>query len=209
MLKILIADDHPIIRVGIKYLLRANFDQVQIHEASNGDEIISLVKETSPEIVLMDLNMPRTDPQGILQTILTIRPGTGVIIFSMNKEEIFGMMYLNMGAMGYIRKGCEEQEIIRAIKCVAEGNVYISKEMRPYYFGKNSTLSTYTHPFAALTRKELEVLRHLSKGESVMNICQVMNIGSTTVATHKAKIFSKLRVNNMFELKSIAELYPL
>jgi two-component system invasion response regulator UvrY len=208
MLNLLIADDHPIVRTGTKYTLKEHFEEIQIFEARNGDELIACVKEQPINLVLMDLNMPETDPQRVLQTILILKPEISVIIFSMNKEEIFGLMYLKMGAMGYLRKGCEEIELVKAVRCVLDGNVYIKKEMQPFYLGK-TTLADKNNPFTELTRKELEVLRHLSRGESIANICKVMNISSSTVGTHKAKILEKLRITNMFELRSITELYPL
>lgn len=208
MFNILIADDHPIVRTGIKYTLREHFKQIRIFEARNGDELVACVKENPIDIVLMDLNMPETDPQRVLQTILILKPALGVLIFSMNKEEIFGLMYLKMGAMGYLRKVCEETELVKAIQCVLDGNVYIRREMQPFYLGK-TTLEDKSNPFADLTRKELEVLRHLAQGESLSHICKVMNISNSTVGTHKAKILEKLRVNNMFELRAVTELYPL
>jgi DNA-binding NarL/FixJ family response regulator len=208
MHRIVIADDHPMVRIGIRYSIREGFNPVQIFEAKNGDELIAAVKQHDIDIVLMDLNMPDTDPQQVLQTMLVLKPGIGVIIFSMNKEEIFGMMYLKMGAMGYLHKGGKPAEMIRAIRCVMDGNVYMTREMQQHYLGSN-TETGKDNPFTALTRKELEVLRHLSGGASVISIARIMNIGSSTVGTHKASIFSKLRISNLLELKTLTELYDM
>lgn len=208
MFNILIADDHPIVRTGSKFTLKEHFRQIGIFEARNGDELIAGIKEHPIDVVLMDLNMPGTDPQRVLQTILTLKPELRVIIYSMNKEEIFGLMYLKMGAMGYLRKECEETELVNAVQCVLDGNVYIRREMQTFYLGK-ATMEDKNNPFTELTRKELEVLRHLAQGQSLTHICKVMNISSSTAGTHKARILEKLHVANMFELKSLTELYPL
>lgn len=205
MLKVLIADDHPIIRTGIKYLLKDHFEDCVVFEAANGDQIIDQVKLDPPTLIMMDLNMPDTDPQRILQTILALRPEMKILIFSQNKEEIFGMMYLQMGAKGYLRKGGDQQEFVTAVKTVLAGNVYVNMDMNAFYLNQNEQLN----PFAVLTKKELEVLRHLSKGEPIVNIRKIMNISSSTVGTHKAKIFEKLNVNNVFELKSLLDTFSL
>lgn len=208
MYRTVIADDHPMIRVGVKYSLKEHFDTMQFFEARNGDELLAAVKNNDVDLVLMDLNMPDTDPQRVLQTILALKPDTRVIIFSMNKEEIFGFMYLQMGAMGYLKKGGETQELIKAVSCVLDGNVYIPREMQQFYL-KDKGMPDGNNLFSSLTRKELEVLRHLSKGESVVGISRIMNLSTSTVGTHKAHIFTKLRVSNLLELKTLTEIYNI
>ncbi len=205
MLKVVVADDHPITRSGTKYLLRDHFSQIQIYEAENGSQVIEHVKKQSIDVVLMDLNMPDTDSQGTLQTLLVLSPDTNVLILSMNKEEIFGPLYLKMGARGYISKVLGEQEIPKAIKAVLEGNIYIRREMKEFY-EKGQKVE---NPYQSLTRKEMEVLRHLVKGAPVAAISNAMSITITTVSTHKANIFNKLQLNNLLELKSLIDLYPL
>jgi len=208
MASFLIADDHSMIRVGLKFLIKENFLPATVYEAKDGEELVDCIKKQDVDIVLMDLNMPSTDPQAILQTVLVLKPGLPVIIFSMNKEEIFGLMYLKIGAMAYLQKDCEKSEIINAIKCVMAGEVYISKEMQAYYH-KRKDLLLDDSPFSMLTKKELEVLRHLAKGSSVINIGKTMNLSSSTIGTHKANIFEKLKIDNMFELQEMIQLYPL
>lgn len=206
MLHILIADDHPIIRSGLKLILKPSIPQSKIYNVANGDDLVAIVRAHPINIVIMDLNIPDMDPQGVLHTILTIRPDIGVIIFSMNREEIYGKLYLKLGAKGYIVKGSEDEEIIEAVKCVAEGKIYMRKNMQQHYF---NNLGEALNPFSALTKKEMEVLRYLVQGESVGSIARTMNIGKTTVSTHKGKIFEKMRVNNIFELKAIVDVHPL
>lgn len=187
-------------------MLKPNIPGARLYDVSNGDDLVAMVRAQPIDIVLMDLNIPDMDPQRIVHTLLAIRPDIGIIIFSMNREEIFGKLYLKLGAKGYIVKGSEEAEIVDAVKCVAGGGIYMKKDMQQYYF---NDLGEHLNPFSTLSKKEMEVLRHLAQGESVGNITRIMNIGKTTVSTHKAKIFEKLHINNMFELKAIIDLHPL
>lgn len=208
MKKIVLADDHPMTRIGVKFILQENMDQVFVYEVQDGNELIGIIKRETIDLVVMDLNMPGTDPQRTLQTMLALKPDLAVIIFSMNKEEIFGLHYLKMGAMGYLRKGADDKEVIKAVNCVLGGNIYIAKEMRPYYLADaNGTLGQT--PFDVLSKKELEVLRHLSKGESPVHISRIMDISSSTISTHKANILAKLKIENMVELRSLLELYGM
>lgn len=207
MPKLIIADDHPIIRTGIKYLLKNYFNDIDIYEAENGSQVIDIIKKPYPAIdmVLMDLNMPSTDSQRTLQTILALSPNTYVLIMSMNKEEIFGPLYIKLGARGYIFKDTGEWEMLKAVDCVLRGDIYIRKEMKHFYDGYNNI----NNPYQLLSVKEMEILRHLVQGRSVTQICGIMNISITTVSTHKSRILSKLGMNNIMDLKSLTDLYPL
>lgn len=205
MFNVVIADDHSITRSGIKYILKDCFPHSGIYEAENGDEVLNLFKTRKIDILLMDLNMPNTDPQRLVQTLLVMEPDLKILVISMNKEEIFGPLYLRLGVKGFIPKELGEQELLKAIQAVRDGNLYIRKEMRDFYEG-NIKLA---NPYELLTKKEMEILRHFIKGDSAITISRTMNIGISTVSTHKANIFEKLNISNLLELKSLSDLYPL
>ena len=158
----------------------------------------------------MDINMPATDPNGTLHNILIARPNTLVLVFSVNKEEVYGKLYMKAGAMGYIQKDASDLEIISAIKTVLEGKLYMKKEMRSYYLGgEEGKLQPSTSPYSVLSKKETEVLEFLQRGDTVVTIARLMNLSPSTVGTHKAKILAKLKMENIFELKDFIRLYPL
>jgi two-component system invasion response regulator UvrY len=205
-IKMVFADDHAVIRAGLKLLFRDN-PSITIFEAANGDELFELVKKESPDVVLLDINMPNTNSQSLLQVILSIKPEISVLIFSMNKEEIYGKLYLKLGARGYLQKNASSEEVIKAVNCILDGNVYIRKEMQDLYIG--GTGSGELSPYSALSKKELEILPFLSNGDSVMNIARNLNLSPSTIGTHKSNIFSKLRIGNVIELKELITLYPL
>lgn len=206
-LKIILADDHAIIRMGVKFLLQKNFPTIEIYEASNGEQLYELTKKHNPTIVLMDLHMPNTDSQGILRNLLILKPKLNVLVFSVNKEEIYGKIYLKLGASGYIQKDLAPEEILTAIRCVRDGNIYMRKEMKAFYLGNG--LDVETSVYSTLSKKEMEILHFIDRGDSGINIAKMMNLSTSTIGTHKANIFIKLHVNNIVELKEVTALHPL
>lgn len=202
-LKIIIADDHEIIRIGVKFLLKEHYPDVEIYEAINGDQLHELTKKHFPNIVLMDLHMPNTDSQGVLRHLLLLQPKLNVLIFSMHKEEIYGKLYLKMGAVGYVQKDSPPEDLITAINSVLAGNIYMRKDMQQFYI--DDTVSIYE----VLTKKEMEILYYINRGDSGIKIARTLNLSSSTIGTHKANIFLKLNVDNFSELKEITTIYPL
>lgn len=207
LLKIVIADDHAIIRMGVKFLLKENFQNIEIYEASNGNELYEMTKKHDPHIVLMDLHMPDTDSQATLRNLLLLKPKLNVLVFSVNKEEIYGKLYLKLGASGYIQKDLSPDELMVAIRCVRSGNLYMRKEMKSFYL--DSHTNDETSVYASLSKKEMEILHFINRGDSGINIAKMMNLSTSTIGTHKASIFIKLHVNNIVELKEVTTLHPL
>ncbi len=116
MADILLVDDHSIVRTGLKLLIQDFLPHSNIDEAHNGDSALKKIKQNDYDLVVMDVNMPETDSFGTLQTILTLKPSTKIIMFSMNAEEVYAKRYLKMGAMGYLRKDAPNNEIEKAIQ---------------------------------------------------------------------------------------------
>lgn len=205
MIKIIIADDHPIIRTGIKGLLRHKIGiDAEILEAENGDDIIRICKSEKITLLIMDLNMPDTDAQSTVKMALVLRPDLKILILSVSKEEIFGPIYLKLGAKGFLAKDAGEETLLRVVDTILKGNIHIRKELREYYNN-----SIHTNPYGQLTAREMEIMFQLIKGDSTAKIAQNLSIGITTVSTHKANLFRKLNINNVLELKSFVEHNPL
>ncbi len=202
---IIVADDHPILRSGICFILKSHFPVVRIREAEDGDQAIALCKQSPADIMIMDLNMPNTDPQKMVYTLLALQPAINILVFTMYKEEIYGPLYYKIGARGFIPKMNGEKELVKAVETVLAGKIYIRDEMRDFYQKRDGTID----PYALLSNKEKEVLRHLVTGDSQVNICKKLNIGITTVSTHKGNILRKLKLNNLMELKAMVDNLPL
>lgn len=204
--KIAIADDHMVIRVGLKYYLKEHLN-VTVYEAANGDELFKIANEHDINIVIMDINMPDTNTQGMIPLLLSVRPALDIIIFSVNKEEVYGKLYMGLGAKGFVNKQSDQKDILRAINCIMNGSVYMKPEMLAFYFNTKSNNNEY--PYDKLSKKEMEVLQFLSKGTVLTEISKVLNLGISTISTHKARIYSKLGVKTSVELNELIKVYPL
>jgi DNA-binding NarL/FixJ family response regulator len=206
-LTFLIADDHPIVRGGVANVLVKHF-HAEVDEAGDGDEMFRMVKKKDYALVLMDLNMPGTSPQSLLQNMLLQKPGLNVLIFSTNKPEVFGRAFLKLGAMGFLSKTSGDEELVKAVTCILNGIVYIPKNLQEMYL-KGDKGKAEPNLFDGLSPKEMELVPHLVNGLSVMGIAKIMNLSPSTIGTHKANIFKKLKVETVIELKELVSINNL
>jgi DNA-binding NarL/FixJ family response regulator len=203
----LIVDDHSIVRSGLILLIKDFMSHTEIDEAYDGDSAFEKIKQKNYDLVIMDVNMPNTDSFGILNSILSFKPATKIIIFSMNAEELYAKRYLKMGAMGYLRKDAPGTEIQKAITSVLNNKKYISTELSEILLSDLQDKKHLENPFDKLSPREFELVQHLSRGESVAQISQTLNLHKSTVGTHKARIFEKLQCANVIELNKLAEIH--
>lgn len=206
---ILLVDDHSIVRTGLKLLINDFLPHTKIDEANDGESALQKVKQTNYDLVVMDVNMPHTDSFGTLQAILTVKPETKVIMFSMNAEEVYAKRYLAMGAVGYVRKDAPNEEIEKAINTVLNDKTYISPSLTQKIFSGLHSKKETENPFDKLSSREFEVVKHLSKGDSVGEISKKLNVHTSTVGTYKSRIFEKLHVHNVIELTNLARAHDL
>ena len=208
MIKILLADDHVIIRAGLKIYITNIIPHSNIDEASDGDSAFEKIKQNDYALIILDINMPATDSFGLVSNILAIKPNSRILMFSMNSEEIYAKKYLNLGALGYISKDASSDEIRQAIHNVMDNKRYISpsltQKLATSELGKKSDIQ---NPFDLLSARELEITRHLMKGESVSQIGSYLNLHTSTVGTHKARIFDKLKCKNIIGINELARIH--
>jgi two-component system invasion response regulator UvrY len=208
MYNFLIVDDHEMTRYGTNLLLATHFKPCEINEASDGAEVIELVKKKAYDLILLDMNMPNTDSQQLVSAIKVISPDAKIIIFSMNKEEIFARMFLSLSVKGYVEKAVDKEELIYAIQTVLRGHIYLSESMKSDIVTNKKEL-VFKNPFNALSNKELEVLNHIVKGFGINDTAKIMSLSSSTIATHKARILSKLHLKTIHELIDLAKLHNM
>ena len=208
MAKILLADDHEVVREGLKTLIQNIIPHSVIEEAQDGDSAFKKITRNNYALIILDINMPATDSFGLVSNILAIKPKSKILIFSMNSEQIFAKKLLNLGALGYLSKYASEDEFRLAIKNVMSNKRYLSpsftRTLAESALGKNPNNQ---NPFDLLSPRELEIIRHLIKGESVSQIGSCLNLNTSTIGTHKAKIFAKLCCNNIVEMNSLAAMH--
>ena len=204
---ILLVDDHSIVRTGLKLLIHDFLPHTTIDEADDGNSALEKIKQNNYDLVVMDVNMPNTDSFGTLQTILTINSSIKVIMFSMNAEEVYARRYLKMGAMGYIRKDAPNSEIEKAITSVLNNKSYVSPELTQKMLYDLHSKTESENPFDKLSAREFEIVQHLAQGDSVAEISKKLNIHTSTVGTHKARIFEKLQCHNVIDLTNLAKAH--
>jgi DNA-binding NarL/FixJ family response regulator len=198
-IRILIADDHPVFRFGLKALLATEPDAEVIGEASTGEEAVSLASELAPDVILMDINMPDLNGIEATRQVLAARPQTGILIVSMlDDDSVFAA--LRAGARGYLLKGAEGDATLRAIRTIAEGGTIFSPgiagRVMKYFAGEKPESPA---PFPELTEREREILALLAQGLSNAEIAKHLVISQKTVRNHISKIFNKLQVSDRLQ----------
>jgi len=207
-IKVVVADDHALFRDGLRKILSAEKDILVIGEAANGDETSKISERMKPDILLLDLKMPKGDLVQNLLEIAARSPMTRVIILTAFADEENVLNAAKGGAKGYVPKGVPSAALIQAIKYVHGGGVWIDKEMPSWEtFEEIAQAQTHAREPApqlddsinALTKRELEILRLVAEGLTNEEIGKKIFISEKTVKTHLTNIFDKLKVNNRFK----------
>lgn len=203
MIKLLLVDDHDLVRTGIRRIL----DDVEgfnvIGEAESGESAIKMCRKTPPDIVLMDMSMPGIGGLEATKQILRISEDIRVVALSVHKENPFPAKVMQMGAFGYLTKDAAPQEMIRAIQKVAVGQKYIAPEIAQQIALGQLDLNE-EDPFKSLSERELQIMIMITKGTKVPEIAEQLNISAKTVNTYRYRMFEKLNVTSDVELTHLA-----
>lgn len=200
MVRVLIADDHPVFRFGLRTLLKADPTLLLVGEAANGEEAIARVSELSPDVVLMDLNMPGMNGIEAIQQILARRPQVHILVLTMFDDDDSVFAAMRAGALGYLLKGAEGKETLQAIEVVSTGEAIFSPVIAArlmQYFGAPPPRPSQRFP--DLTEREREVLTLIAQGYTNQAIAEQLVISPKTVRNHISSIFSKLQVTSRLE----------
>ncbi len=208
MYKILVVDDHSIVRAGIAYLMANEAASFAFEDASDGEKAVACLKESRFDLVIVDIHIPGTDTVGLIRYILTQYPDTHLMVFSMNEEAWFGRRFLQMGVKGYLSKESPDDEVRTAIWTVLKGKRHVSNQLARQ-ISEEVLDGRGENPFDLLSSREFEVLLQLVKGDSVSAIAETLNLHTSTVGTHKAHVFQKLGVQNIVQLTNLANLYGI
>jgi DNA-binding NarL/FixJ family response regulator len=203
MIKILIADDHAIVRKGMIQLIIEEYPSAIIAEAADAEELLKLAFTSEWDVIICDLSMPGRSGLDALKQIKQTLPPIPVLIMSMYPEEQYTARVLKAGASGYLSKVSIHDELIKAIKTVLKGKKYIPvaiAEMVVDAFINNSDQPSYT----LLSDREFEILKHLALGESVSNISKKLSLSSNTVSTYRSRIMEKLHKRSNADLTRYA-----
>lgn len=208
MKKFLLVDDHMVVRSGIKILLSDIYNPSEINEAVNGETAIEKLKAGDYDLIILDIQMPNTDTLGLMEYIHITYPNAKVLMFSMSAENIYAKRFMKAGAFGFISKEAPLEEITKAIHVILNGKKYISETLAES-LAEDSFSGKSGNPFNELSPREFEIVTLLLDGKTVTDISHTLNIQTSTVGTHKARLFDKLGVSNILELKEMATTYNL
>ncbi|MGL4611952.1 MAG: response regulator [Trueperaceae bacterium] len=209
MIRILLCDDHAMFRQGLKSILETEHAFRVIGEASTGREAVRYALETKPDVIVMDIQMPDLDGVAAAKDILAEWPEAKVIILTMYRQDTYVFEAIKVGALGYMLKDADANDLIAAIRRVAEGETLLNADIA------NSILDEFKkvkdvpphpeHKLSDLTDREAAILRYLAQGDSNQEIAEKLNVSEKTVRNRLSEIFSKLRLNN----RTQAALYAL
>ena len=191
--RIVLADDHSVLRSGLKLLLNAQEDLTVVGEATNGPEAIAAVRQHSPDLLLLDITMPKTDGLQVLQQVKRAYPNVRVLVLTMHEEEGYLRRALEMGAAGYCPKSAADAELISAIRAVMRGNVYIHPSQTRVLLDKMiAPASEETAASAELSERERAVLRLVALGHTNQDVAAQLSLSVKTVETYRARGMEKL-----------------
>lgn len=208
MKRFLVIDDHAIVRSGIKFWLAAEYDPAEIHEAENGKQATEKVENNDYDLLLLDILLPQTNSFDLLKSILTSKPDSKVLIFSMNSESMYAKRFLQAGAVGFISKDAPIEEFKKAVDITLNNKKYFSDQFIEGILTEKRNGDT-NNPFLKLSEREFEITSFLLEGKSVGEISILLNIHNSTTGTYKARIFEKLNIENVFQLNKLATLYDV
>jgi two-component system, NarL family, invasion response regulator UvrY len=199
--KILIVDDHPIVRAGLKRLLAAE-PEIEVREAASGREALSVFREQQPTLVILDLNLPGIGGLEVLAHLKAIHPDARVLVLSMHDDEIHITRALRAGAAGYLTKNAPPEELLEAIGRVAAGHTYIEREIAEGLVF--ASIRASPDPLKDLSSRDLEILRQLAQGRTLSQIADTVGIGYKTAANNCSRIKARLGVTSTADLVRIA-----
>jgi len=204
--KILLVDDHKILRDGICSLVKGYDDMEVVGEAADGRTAIRLVQELSPDVVIMDISMPDLNGIDATRRIIADYPKVKIIALSMHYDKQFVSEIFKAGASGYLIKDSAFDELEHAIRIVMQGKTYINPQIASLVVESlvNQTASTSRKAFSLLTEREREVLQLISEGKSTKQIASDLHVSAKTVESHRRQVMGKLNIRNVAELTKYA-----
>jgi two-component system response regulator NreC len=208
MIKVILADDHQIVRHGLRSLLSKEPDIEVVGEADNGRAVVRLVQELSPQVVIMDISMPDLNGIEATRQILSDFSGVKVIALSMHSDSLFVLNMFKAGASGYLLKDCALEELVKAVRTVMNRKVYLSPSIsdivvKDFVIGwspEDSSSSAYS----ILTAREREVLQLMAEGKTTNQIAESLCISVKTVEAHRKQLMTKLDIHSVAELTKYA-----
>lgn len=208
--RILIADDHGVVRLGLSMMIKKLRPDFIISEVDDYQKVMNIIKEKTFDLAILDLNMPNGSFTEALRAIKSKNPQTKVMIFSSQDENLYAIRYLKMGADGFLHKFASEEMINKALTKMLDKGTYMSEEVKESLIHSNLNRSESSiNPLEVLSDREMEVAERLVAGEPMKNISNDLSLHTSTVSTYKSRILEKLNIQSIPELIRIFNLHDI
>lgn len=208
MIKVLIADNHPIVRMGVKHVLESATGFQVTDAVSTTTELFEKLEKMTPDVVMLEMDIPEINGIATLRKIKKEYPDIKVLMYSGQSEDVYALSTIRAGAFGYLSKASDIDYIISAVKKVSEGNMFITNELAQRLAFDEGTQKPRRF-FRKLSTREVEVLKLLASGKRNKDVAQGLNLNEKTVSTYKARLMKKLNVDNMVDLLQQAKALEL
>ena len=199
MIRVVIADDHTLVREGLKQLLRAAGGIDVIGEARDGHDVLKAIRECDFDVLLLDMSMPGKSGMELIKQVKSEKPRLRILVLSMHQEHQYAVRAIKSGASGYLTKDSASTQLVSAIEKVAGGGAFISAEVAEQ-LALGAMPQSEGLPHTALSDREYQVFQMLVSGQAVTAIAAVLNLSVKTVSTHKARLMEKMGIDNQAEL---------
>ncbi len=201
-IKVLLVDDHAVVRAGYRTLLESASDLKVIGEADSGDAACRQYAELAPDVVVMDLSLPGIGGLEAIRRIIIRDPSARILVFTMHEDTVFVEQALQAGARGYMPKSSEPEVLVKAVRQIARGRVHIDGDLaQQLAFQKTRGCSS---PFSSLSTREFEIFCLLAEGHNINEIAERLSLSYKTVANYSTQVKSKLKVSTIAELTRLA-----
>ena len=199
MIKLLIADDHTVVREGLKQIVSDTSDIVVADEASNGQEVLDKVWKNDYDVVLLDISMPGRSGLDVLEELKRKKPSLPVLVLSIYPEEQYAIRVLKSGASGYLTKGSAPNELIEAIQKVSSGGKYVTASLAEK-LAVNLEIESELKPHETLSNREFQTLCLIGSGKTVKEIAEELSLSVKTISTYRERILEKMKMKTNSEL---------
>ena len=201
-IRLLVADDHSVVRRGVRQIVEEYPDLRITSEASNGAEVIELVRGGSCDALILDLNMPGPSGLEVLRMVKSLSPQLPILVLSMHAQEQYAARLLKAGATGYLQKESAPEELVCAIRKICSGERYFRSDQAEEFIEQMDQFDQAPHE--SLSNREFEVLRRIASGKTVSQIAEALNLSVKTVSTYRTRLLDKMRMKTNAELTHYA-----
>jgi len=204
MIRVLLADDHSIVRAGLCRIVEESGDMTVVAEAADGKKALQQARKSRPDVAVIDISMPEFDGLEVTARLVDEIPGLPIIILTMHEEEQYVVRAIESGAMGYITKKSAPEQLVKAIRKVLAGQRYLSPEATESLALRVARGAQGQSPLDSLSNRELQVLRRLAQGNTNREIAAAYNISIKTVDTYRLRLLKKLNLRNNADISRFA-----